>query len=63
MFQLDMQFPEPRHLEKMMLAKSFSDRMGGRIQLLLSHNSIIPRDKPFVISVGSGVLSELYRQS
>lgn len=49
--KLDMQFPEPRHLEKMMLAKSFSDRMGGRIQVILSHNTILPRDKPFVISI------------
>ncbi|XP_052068550.1 uncharacterized protein LOC127707834 isoform X1 [Mytilus californianus] len=49
--KLDMQFPEPRFLEKRMLATSFGDKLGPGIHILLTHNTILPRDKPFVISI------------
>ncbi|VDI25266.1 Hypothetical predicted protein, partial [Mytilus galloprovincialis] len=47
---LDMQFPEPRFLEKRMLAASFGNKLGPGIHIFLTHNTILPRDKPFVIS-------------
>ncbi|CAG2210330.1 uncharacterized protein LOC143045029 isoform X1 [Mytilus galloprovincialis] len=48
--KLDMQFPEPRFLEKRMLAASFGNKLGPGIHIFLTHNTILPRDKPFVIS-------------
>ena len=46
-----MQFPEPRFLQKRILAESYGAQLGLDIHVLLTHNSILPRDKPFVISV------------
>lgn len=49
--KLDMQFPEPRFLQKRILAESYGTQLGLDIHVLLTHNSILPRDKPFVISI------------
>lgn len=46
-----MQFPEPRFLQKRILAESYGTQLGLDIHVLLTHTTILPRDKPFVISV------------